>query len=220
MPIEKLFTDSDIQSLLDMNAAPPFGPRNAALIMGAVYWGLAPSELSRIRLEDVMAENGEFYRIWGLPGYTAFNGDPRELRTEDHVLPFFEKYMDWRLKQKLFLSNQSSCRSSDPKSHFFLNDRGQAFKLSPRKKGSGDYQPRSMNEKLKQLIKNTSIQGATPSTFRDSFIKGMYESGCHYKELMRVSGIKQKTTLDRKIRPHERELEDVYKNLFSRIKIP
>lgn len=220
MPVEKLFTESELQEILNMNSAPPHGQRNAALIIGATYWGLTPSELSLLRLEDVMDQSGEFYRIWTLPFTTAYNGDARELHTENHVLPFFEAYMDIRVQNQQHLSNQSWYRHSDPKSFFFLNDRGEKFKMSPRKAGSLDYQPVSMNSKLKQLIANTSIQGAKPSTFRDTFIKNMYEAGCGYKELMKVSGIKGKETLDRKIRPQERELTEVFKNLFSRVKVP
>lgn len=39
-----------------------------------------------------------------------------------------------------------------------------------------------MTEKLKGCISNTGIRGATPATFRDSFIKVMFESSCGYKE--------------------------------------
>ena len=81
MPIERLFSESDVQRLIDMNSAPPFGKRNAALIMGALYWGLTPSEASLLRLEDVMDQSGDFFRIWTLPDSTAYNGEARELHT-------------------------------------------------------------------------------------------------------------------------------------------
>ena len=70
------------------------------------------------------------------------------------------------------------------------------------------------------MIGRTKLYGATPSSYRDSFIKGMYENGCHWNELMVVSGIKQKRTLERKIRPKEVELEEVFGRLFSRVKNP
>lgn len=221
MPVEKLFTENELQELLDMNAAPPNGERNAALIIGAVYWGLTPSELSLLKLKDVMDESGQFYRIWTLPADAAYNGEARELHTEDHVLPFFEAYMDKRIENQQFLCKRSWYRHSDPESRFFLNDRGVEFAMSSRsEKKPEQKQPASMNNKLRQLIANTRIKGAKPSTFRDTFIKNMYEAGCGYAELMKVSGIKGKDTLDRKIRPHQRELEEVFKNLFSRVKVP
>tara|TARA_Y100000310_G_scaffold309030_1_gene352723 strand:- start:1047 stop:1274 length:228 start_codon:yes stop_codon:yes gene_type:complete len=74
-----------------------------------------------------------------------------------------------------------------------------------------------MNRKLKQLIVNTSIEGATPATLRDSFIRMMHLAGCCYRELMGVTGIKQKENLDRKIKPHHQKLDGVYKSIFSRI---
>lgn len=219
MPAEKLFNESDVQRLIDANSAPPFGKRNAALIMGAIYWGLTPTELSLLRLEDVMDQSGEFFRIWTLPATTAYNGDARELHTSDHALPFFEQYMDWRASEGLFASNQPSYRGSDPKSHFFLNDRGAPFKLSPRKKGSSDYQPRTMNAKLKSFISKAGLEGATVSTFRDSWIKAMFDHGCGYKDLMFVSGIKQRETISRKTRPAAQDLEKVFRDIYSRVKV-
>ncbi len=87
MPIEHLFNDGDVQRLIDINAEPPFVKRNSAFIMGALYWGLTPSELSLLRLEDVMDQSSNFYRIWPLPTSTAYNGDARELHTESTYLP-------------------------------------------------------------------------------------------------------------------------------------
>lgn len=219
MPIERLFNESDVQRLIDMNAAAPFGKRNAALIMGALYWGLTPSEASLLRLEDVMDQSGDFFRIWTLPASTAYNGEARELHTEDHVLPFFEGYMGWRLAEELYLSNQAWYRGSDPKSAFFLNDRGEPYKLSPRKKGSTEYQPRAMSAKLKSFIENAGIEGATVATYRDSWVKAMYEAGCHHKDLMRVSGIKQKETIDRKTRPAIQDLAKVFRDIYSRVRV-
>jgi len=79
-----------------------------------------------------------------------------------------------------------SCRGLDPESKFFLNDRGEPYKLSPRKAGPGDYQPRSMNEQLKRMIARTDLHGAKPSSFRDSYVRGLYENGCGWKDLMSV----------------------------------
>lgn len=219
MPIERLFDESDVQRLIDMNAVPPFGRRNSCLIIAAVYWGLTPSELSLLRLEDVMDQSGEFFRIWTLPASTAYNGDARELHTNDHVLPFFEQYMDWRASEGLYASNKPWYRGTDPKSHFFLNDRGEPFKLSPRKKGSSDYQPRTMNAKLKSFISKAGFEGVTVSTYRDSWIKTMHNHGCSYKDLMFVSGYKQRETIDRKIRPAVQDLEKVFRDIYSRVKV-
>ena len=220
MPVEKLFNEADIQELLDKNAAPPYGQRNAALIMGAVYWGLTPYELSMLSVEDLIAESGDFYRVWVLPKHAAFNGEERECYTDDHVLAFFESYRIWRRDKQWGISNIPAYGSLDPKSKFFLNDRGGPYKLSERKAGTGEYQARSMIEHLKRMIGRTSLYGATPSSFRDSFVRALYENGAGWKDMMYVTGIKQKRTLERKIRPQEIELEKVFGTLFSRVKNP
>lgn len=220
MTPERLFSESDIQLLLDNNAAEPFGRRNAALIMGAVYWGLTSYELSMVSVKDVLAESGELYRIWVLPGHASFNGEPRECHIEDQVLSFFLGYIEWRKSRKWGVANIPVYSGLDPESKFFLNDHGEPYKLSLRKKGSSDYQPRSMNEQLKRLIQRAGLHGATPSSFRDSYIKGLYENGCGWKDLMAVTGIKQKRTLERKVRPQERELDKVFTTFFTKVKNP
>lgn len=47
----------------------------------------------------------------------------------------------------------------------------------------------------------------------------MYEAGCHHKDLMRVSGIKQKETIDRKIRPAIQDLGKVFRDIYSRVRV-
>ncbi|MCX4030147.1 site-specific integrase [Endozoicomonas sp. SM1973] len=226
MALERIFDVEDVNLLLEQNSASPLGYRNTALIMGGVYWGLTPLELSSVTVSDVIASNGNFFRIWVLPEDRSFNKEAREVHTEDHVLPFFEKYTEFRVKAKWGMSNLHSYRGLDPNSKFFLNDKGAEYALTKRKPKKGEekkpamYQPRSMNEQLKRMIARTNLYGATPASFRDSFIKGMYEAGAGWSDLMKVTGIKQKRTLENKVRPHERELEAVLGSLFSRVKMP
>lgn len=101
MAAERIFDEVDVQELLEQNAAPPFGARNAALILGDVYWGLTPLELCLVSTEDV-----EFYRVWVLPKHASFNGAAREVHTADHILPFFERYVDLRKDQNWGLSRK------------------------------------------------------------------------------------------------------------------
>lgn len=220
MAVERIFDEADVSELLEQNAAPPLGFRNAALIMGGVYWGLTPLEQCLVQVEDVIAPNGGLYRIWVLPAHNSYNGEAREIHTADHILPFFEKYVDFRVASSWGLSNLHSHRGLSPSSRFFMNDHGEPYTPTERKDKPGSYHPRSMNEQLKRMINRTNLHGATPASLRDTFIKGMYENGCNWGELKKASGIKQKRTLENKVRPHERELEEVLKNLFSRVKMP
>lgn len=223
MALERVFDVEDVNLLLEQNASPPFGSRNAALIIGGVYWGLTPLELSLVDVDSVIAPGGEFYRIWVLPAECSFNGEEREVHTEDHVLPFFENYAAFRLEEQWGLCKLKSHRGIDPKSKFFLNDKGAEYALTKRKTQEGKparYQPRSMNNQLKRMIARANLYGATPASFRDSFVRGMHDNGAGWSDLMKITGIKQKRTLEKKVRPREREIEAVLKSLFSKVKMP
>lgn len=162
-----------------------------------------------------MDASGEFFRIWMLPAHVAYTGEARELHTADHVLPILDDYITWWADNDFFRTGLMRYRGRDPKAPFIINDKYVAYTLSGRpEKG---YIANSMNRKLKQLIANTSIEGATPATFRDGFIRMMYQAGCSYKDLMDITGIKQKETLDRKVKPHQKELNKVYKSIFKKI---
>ena len=192
MAAERIFDEVDVQELLEQNAAPPFGARNAALILGGVYWGLTPLELCLVSTEDVLAPNGDFYRVWVLPKHASFNGAAREVHTADHILPFFERYVDMRKGQNWALSsNLHSHRGLSPSSRFFLNDGGEPYKPTERRNKPGSYQPRSMLEQLKRMIDRTGLYGATPASYRDSFIKGIFDNRAGWSYLMKVTGVKQ-----------------------------
>ena len=218
----KQFTQAEIVKLIENNAVPELGRRNSVLVIGGVYLGLVPLELCLVDVKDIMAPNSEFFQIWVLPSHASYNGEPREIHIENHVLNFFKSYVLLRLKKQWGLSNLSAYSGLDPESKFFLNDKGQPYKLTKSDRGNGKitYQARSMNEQLKRMIARTDIQGATPASYRDTFIKLMYEAGCQWEELKLVTGIKHKKTLENKIRPEIRELEQVYKTIFKGVKLP
>ncbi|GAB3530728.1 site-specific integrase [Photobacterium alginatilyticum] len=221
MPIEKLLNERDVQELINANSYGEYAHRNVALLMGGLYWGLLPIELSKLKLEHVMHQSGEFFKVWVLPKHVAYNGVARELQTSDHILQVFESYVEWRIGKSIGVSNLSSYRGLSPDTAFFRNDRGEPFAVTGSlRNGTTYYQPRSMTEMLKRFIAKTSLQGVTPSTLRDSWIKQMWDLGCGYSDLQAISGIQSKSTLDRKVRPTEHELEGVFKSIYGRVKFP
>lgn len=221
MPIEKVFSEHDIQELIDANAEPKYGPRNTALIIAASYWGLTRIEMCELPLKAIMSKSGEWYRRWVLPGEVSYTGEPRELCTGEHIVEALDNYVEWLKQHEVGGTNIQAYRGLDPDMAFLVNDKLGPYKLTKRSKklpsGKVSYQPRSLDDKLKSLIANTSIKGATVTTFRDSWVKMMYDNGCGYNELKAVSGIKSKVTLELKIRPQERELQKVFDSVFSRV---
>lgn len=217
--VERLLDEKDITELLEQNSSLPFGPRNAALILGGVCWGLTPFELSELTTETVIAPNGEFYRIWTLPVDESFNKEEREIFTENHLVPFFQRYVELRLDLGWKTTKHvESFQGLNPKSKFFLNDSGKGYRVI--KNASGYSQAKYVSDHIRRMIKRTNLHGATPASLRDSYIKMMYEAGCGWNELKKISGIKHKKTLEKKVRPHERELEKIIGTIFSRVKMP
>ena len=218
MPIERILSEKDFQTIINRNNKPPFDVRNKAIVISASYWLLTPYEMTGLRLEDVMDKSGILFKIWTLPEYVAQSGEAREIRTSDHVEKLLNTYIQWVVDNKLFNSGKTSYRGLNPKMPFILNDNFEGYSLSKRDKNSSPTLPVTMNKKLSGLLNVAGFKGVTPSSFRDSGIYMFYANKAKHVDLMDFTGIKSKATLDAKIRPHEVALEVVLNNVFKNIK--
>ena len=218
MAIERILTEDDFQKIIERNGKPPFAFRNTVLVIAGSYWLLTPYELTELRLEDVMDKSGEFYAIWTLPDYVSQNGEARELRTANHIVKIMESYIQWWIDNDFHSSGKVAYRGRNPKAPFILNDNFEGYSLSKREKNASPTIPVTMNKKLTSLLDNAGYKGVTASSFRDSGIKLMWDHKAHYNDLKDMTGIKTKSTLDAKIRPHEVEIDTVLNNVFRNIK--
>lgn len=218
MPIERILSEDDFKHIIVRNGKPPFAYRNSALVLAASYWLLTPYELTELRLEDVMDKSGEFYSVWTLPEYVAQGGKGREVRTSEHIAKIMARYVQWWIDNDLHSSGKVAFKGRNPKAPFILNDNFEGYSLSKRDKNGSPVVPVTMNKKLTSLLENAGFKGATASTFRNSGIKIIWDNGAKYNDLKDMTGIKTKSTLDAKIRPHEYELESVLNNVFRNIK--
>jgi integrase len=217
MPIERILSENDIKKVIKANAKPPFKLRNKALVLASTYWLLTPAEASELRLEDVMDRDGQFYRIWVLSAHVAQNGEPREIRTSDHIAKLMQDYMDWWIANGLYETGKKTYQGRDPKAPFILNDNYEKYALSKREKDGAGVLPVALNKKLNALLENAGMKGCSASSFRDSGIKLFYDNGARYNDLRDFTGIKTKKSLDGKIRPHETELTSVMNGLFRNL---
>ena len=64
-----------------------------------------------------------------------------------------------------------------PSSRFFLNDRGEPYKPTERRNKLDSYQPQLHAGAVEANVDRTSLHGATPARYRDSFIKGIFGNG-------------------------------------------
>lgn len=222
MPVEKFFNQDELQQLISNNAVGEFKERNSALIAGASYWGLTRLELCDLPLKLLMTKSGKWLDKWTLPAEFSFNGQERTLYTANKIKPVLDAYLEWLITNEVALTNQSIYRGYDGESEFFINDNLMPFKKTERKQrlkdGKISYQPRSLDDKLISFIERTNIQGATPTTFRDSWIRMMYLSGCKTRDLLAISGYKNAASITDKIKRDELELDAVFNNVHSRLK--
>lgn len=155
----------------------------------------------------------------GIIGIESFNNEEREILTEDHLVPLFQRYVDLRLRNAWKTTkHKQAFQGLNPKSQFFLNDSGEPYGIL--KTAAGYQQAKYVSDHIRKMIGRTKLYGATPASLRDSYIKMVYEAGCGWKELKKISGIKHKKTLEKKVRPHERELEALIGTIFSKVKLP
>jgi hypothetical protein len=218
VPIERILSENDFKQVIARNAKAPFAYRNASLVIAASYWLLTPYELIELRLEDVLDKSGEFYSVWTLPSHVAQHGETREIRTSDHIATIMRRYIQWWIDNDFYSSGKSSYLGRDPEAPFILNDNFEVYGLSRRDKNSAAIVPIRMNKKLVSILETAGYKGLTASIFRDSGIKIMWDNGAKYNDLKYMTGIKTKSTLDAKIRPHEYELEFVLNYVFKNIK--
>ena len=170
-----------------------------------------------LRLEDVMDRDGQFYRIWVLPDHVAQNGEAREIRTSDHIDKIMQDYIGWWIANGLYESGKKAYQGRDPKAPFIVNDNYEKYALSKREKVGAGVLPVALNKKLNSLLENAGMKGCSPSSFRDSGIKLLFDNGARYNDIQDFSGIKTKKSLDNKIRPHEAELSAVMDGLFRNL---
>lgn len=218
MPINKVFDRADIQALINMNSKPPYQLRNAMIIITGVFQGLTPLEQSRLMMMDVLTEQGALRGEININSQLAYNDVPRTVPIADHLKPTYEAYLEWLKANLVYQSGCDSFRGFSATGAFIVNDNFKPYPLIKRSQG-GALSPNAMNKKIMAMIKNTGIEGARVSTLRDSWIKQMYDHGCQIKELMAVSGIRTKKTIDQKIKPTSKELYAVINDIYSRVKL-
>lgn len=218
MPLTKIFTEKEIQRIFDANSQDDFKYRNRALIVGVGYWGLTKAEICDLSINSVLAPDGQWRLKWDLPSDISFTGEVRRLFTPDHIVPALDDYAKWLSQYESYQGIGGEFLNLQPSKKFFVNDNGDPFAKTEREKGTKKYTTRSLDEKLKLFIQRAKIQGATPNTFRDTWIKNLYDGGAKMPELLAITGYRDKRAIESRILPSEQELEVIANGLFGRVK--
>lgn len=218
--------DEDIlNELLKRNKNEGGGARNSVALFGAILWGLTASELTLLRVRDVLNQDGSLKFDWQLPEHIAYNGYARPLSTchPKHIAAL-QEYIEDRKNKKIGVSNLGAFDRLDPDSSLVLTDKGAQYGMSPRKGKEGtktNYQPTGMTNLFKRMVRRTRYAGDIKySDFRNSFIIHMYRAmaGCpSMRELIEVSGIRDYESLKKIVIMDKEEIKKPIKNLFIRL---
>lgn len=202
---------ADIQALHDAASRSEFPERDLALVHASLYWGFTASELSRLQLQTVMQRNGEWRERFKLRPEYAFNGESRTAWLLDAGLKRrLDDWASYRLEHHWGEGRGESFRGLDERQPLFLNNRGQAFAMTPRSAGSEDLLPTAMNRLLRELLDAAGLEEHSPLDLRDTYILRLWDAGLAKQDIMTLTGIRRSETINRKVRDRIPAVEDVF----------
>ena len=214
----------DLVKMIEMNSD-HFAELNAALISTAAIWGVKSSEESLIEIGDILTAKGKLKSKWVLRSAISHNGINRELYTEHaSLIKYLEQYLDWRVINKIGITNNGEFRSLDPNSKLFLDPNNQPFKFFRRSasdSSKANLQPAGMNNYFKKLIKNSCITGVTYKDFRHSLAIRMHRDGNGTprikKSIMVYLGIRSYDALMKILNADPKKMHELVKGIYNRI---
>jgi len=218
-----LIDEKVLTELLKHNENRENGARNAVALFGAILWGITASELTLLRVRDVINQDGSLKQDWTLPEHIAYNGYARPLSTyQPKHIEALRRYAKERKDKNSGTSNLGAFGGLDPDSSLVLTDKGAQYGMSSRKGVSGtNYQASGMTNLFKRMVSRTKYAGdITYSDFRNSFIIHMNRAipGSEtMRELIEVTGIRDYESLRRIVSMDPDALKKPIKNLFMRL---
>lgn len=172
----ELLTPQAIVKLAKRHENSPYCARDAALIACSGLSFLSLLDLSLLKVNDVVHENGRIYARTEIPAIYNPNGKRKLLfiPEKSYLLEILERYIAWRIENRFGTTDLGIFRALNPESYFFLDDNGEPFGLTPRLKGSGalsQMQPTRMRRHFKKLVLPENV---TVSGLNQSFVMNFY----------------------------------------------
>lgn len=217
-----LLSPQEIVKLARKHENPPYCARDAAIIACAGLSFLTLLDLSLLKVNDIVHENGRIYARTEIPAIYNPNGKRKLffIPEKSYLLEILERYIDWRTENKFGTTNLGIYRSLNPESHFFLDDNGEPFGLTPRTKGSdslSQMQPTKMRRHFQKLVLPENV---TAGGLNQSFVMNFYSESITYglpaatmKSLQALTGLGL-DTLRTWTRREPRSVEQIMSELY------
>lgn len=162
----ELLSPQAIVKLAKKHENPPYCPRDAALIACAGLSFLTLLDLSLLKVNDIVHESGRIFARTEIPAIYNPNGKRKLLfiPEKSYLLEILERYIAWRTENRFGITNLGIFTSLNPEIHFFLDDNGEPFGLTPRLKRSdslSQMQPTRMRRHFQKFVlaENVTVGG-------------------------------------------------------------
>lgn len=187
---------------------------------GLLYFNLI--ELSLISVSDLITKTGKINKSFVMPEYISGKDKGRlvSIGSKGFLIEVINHVIEYRIANGFgVIKNTGMYCNLDPDTEFFLNAKGEPFKL--KKNNSDNYQPYS----LRRHIKNLNIgEGIDIRSLNESFISNVWNASRDagvgdvdiLKSLQKLTGLSTNTLRPKVIRRDKSVLDtvkDLYENL-------
>ena len=186
---------------------------------GLLYFNLI--ELSLLNVEDLLTERGKFITSFVMPErISGAKGRLVSIGKRGFIVDVINHVIEHRKNNCLgIIKNTGMYCGLEPDTRFFLNDKGEAFKL--KKNGSDNYQPYALRRYLKALNLG---EGIDTRSLQESFIANVWnasrDSGVGdvdiLKSLQKLTGLTTNTLRPKVIR-RDKSVLDTVKYLYENL---
>ena len=222
VPKERVFSPSEIKKLADKHQAPPFSPRDAALVAMAGMAYFNATELSLLKVSELISEKGQLR----IEGYTPSAIHPHNkeryfvIGRDTALREKLTDYIAWRHEHSLLLLDRGLYAGLDPNSRFFLKDSGEEFILNFKSAVVGKETKTQALQMQRHFQKFHLGEGGSLRSLNESFIQNFWRTHSQHgttitvRNLVELTGLTAETLRQKCIREPvsvQEVLEGLYK---------
>jgi|TARA_B100001063_G_C16775524_1_gene564951 integrase len=219
--LKQIFTENDIDSLLNRACAGKYELKDRYLVSQLAYVPLSLTEHNLLRLHQLISDKGEIYRKWVLPAAYSRNKE-RIIEVPEVFCQALEHYLNWYEQQEVpvkYRHNLGTYRGFSEYAPALLNDRLNEFAMSERTVKSGiNKQPTNLRTKVNTLLKKAGLDWATAKTFEDSLIIHLARNVDH-GVVADLFGYASRQVVTDKYNGNLLQISEAINNVYSRIKV-
>jgi integrase len=169
------------------------GTRDAALLLTCFGTGMTVTEISRLKVSDYLAENGQVLRDSLVRPEIAYNHKARPLCwTNKKLTNAIDAHLAERVERGHGVSTRKAAyRGLDPESPLFVSGRtGEGLKISAKRRdGKTYYSATQLSRIFSKLFEQAGIEGASAQSGRRTLAVKLRRRGIDLRHISEILGI-------------------------------